>query len=224
MQICVLYTTPSLVHTMDRLFGYNSSCHVRSIPIISEKKFILTWLIGTNSFRKKKKWKKKTVSRWWPGTSTKYFRLFLVQCQTYLKTFTKISSSVFVMLGTGKTTNKDENITLAVRRSYTILLKAKGSQLPNCNRKRRLQKGRYDVSISISPYGYAIDKLTFNVRGPSYLGLTRSISWLLMPWLLTSPVHQQPWYWLCKIGGFLSYLRKGFKYMLRINVEKWHKM
>ena len=24
----------------------------------------------------------------------------------------------------------------------------------------------------------------------------RSISWLLMPWLLTSPGHQQPWYWL----------------------------
>ena len=28
------------------------------------------------------------------------------------------------------------------------------------------------------------NKLTLNVRGPSYLGLTRSISWLLMPWLL----------------------------------------
>ena len=25
------------------------------------------------------------------------------------------------------------------------------------------------------------------MRGPSYLGLTRSISWLLMPWLLMSP-------------------------------------
>ena len=37
--------------------------------------------------------------------------------------------------------------------------------------------------------------LTLNVRGPSNLGLIRSISWLLMPWLLTSPGHQQPWYW-----------------------------
>ena len=52
--------------------------------------------------------------------------------------------------------------------------------------------------------------LTLNMRGPSYLGLTKSISWLLMPWLLTSPGHQQPWYWLCKIGRFLSYLRKDF--------------
>ena len=37
------------------------------------------------------------------------------------------------------------------------------------------------------------------MRGPSYLALTSSISWLLMPWLLASPGHQQPWYWLCKI-------------------------
>ena len=36
--------------------------------------------------------------------------------------------------------------------------------------------------------------LTLNVRVPSYLGLTRSISWLLMPWLLMSRAHQQPWY------------------------------
>ena len=52
--------------------------------------------------------------------------------------------------------------------------------------------------------------LTLNVRGPSYLGLTRSISWLLMPWLLTSPGHQQPWYWLCRICRSWSYLRKDF--------------
>ena len=66
--------------------------------------------------------------------------------------------------------------------------------------------------------------LTLNVRGQSYLGLTRSISRLLMPWLLTSPGHQQPWYWLCRVGRFLSYFRKDFKYLRRINVEKWHKM
>ena len=60
------------------------------------------------------------------------------------------------------------------------------------------------------PFCPGLDVLTLNVRGPSYLGLTRSISWLLMPWLLTSPGHQQPWYWLCRIGRLLSYLRKGF--------------
>ena len=33
--------------------------------------------------------------------------------------------------------------------------------------------------------------LTLNVWGLSYLGLTRSVSWLLMPWLLTSPGRRQ---------------------------------
>ena len=55
--------------------------------------------------------------------------------------------------------------------------------------------------------------LTLNVRGPSYLGLTRSISWLLLSWLLTAPGHQQPWYWLRRIGRFLSYSRKDFNYL-----------
>ena len=61
--------------------------------------------------------------------------------------------------------------------------------------------------------------LTLNVRGPSYLGLTRSISRLLMSWLLTSPGHQQPWYWLWRMCKFWSYLRKDVKYLCHINVE-----
>ena len=61
--------------------------------------------------------------------------------------------------------------------------------------------------------------LTLNVQEPSYLGLTRSISWPLMPWLLTSPGHQQPWYWLCRICRSCSYSRKDFKYLCHINVE-----
>ena len=65
---------------------------------------------------------------------------------------------------------------------------------------------------------------TLNVRGQSHLGLTRSISWLLMPWLLTSPGHQQPWHWLHRICRCLSYLRKDFKYLCQINVEEWQKM
>ena len=52
--------------------------------------------------------------------------------------------------------------------------------------------------------------LTLSVRGASYLGLIRSISWPLplMSWLLTSPRHQQPWYWLYRICRSFSYLRK----------------
>ena len=63
-----------------------------------------------------------------------------------------------------------------------------------------------------------------SVRGPSLLGLTRSISWLLMPWLFASPGHQQPSYWLCRIGRSLSYSRRNFNYLCLINVEEWHKM
>ena len=65
--------------------------------------------------------------------------------------------------------------------------------------------------------------LTLNVRGPSYLSLTRSISWLLMPWLLPSPGNRQPWYWLYRVcRSFFSL--KDFKYLYNSNVEKWHKM
>ena len=71
--------------------------------------------------------------------------------------------------------------------------------------------------INITEDTYAI--LTLHVRGPSPLGLTRSISWLLMPWLLTSPGYQQPWYWLYRRCRSLSHLRKYFKYLCHINVE-----
>ena len=80
------------------------------------------------------------------------------------------------------------------------------------------------VTRKMFPVDDVIRLKTLNVRGPSYLGLTRSISWLLMPWLLTSPGHQQLWHWLYKMCRSFSYLKKYFKYLCRINVEEWHKM
>ena len=50
--------------------------------------------------------------------------------------------------------------------------------------------------------------LTSSVWRLSYLDLLRSLSWLLMPWFLASPDHQQPWYWLCEIGKSWSFRRK----------------
>ena len=51
--------------------------------------------------------------------------------------------------------------------------------------------------------------LTLLVLRLGYARKTRSIPWLLMPWLLASPGHQQPWYWLlndrigpCLLWGF----------------------
>ena len=34
-----------------------------------------------------------------------------------------------------------------------------------------------------------------------------------MPWLLASPGHQHPWYWLCRICKSLSFMRKDFNYL-----------
>ena len=65
--------------------------------------------------------------------------------------------------------------------------------------KRLLNKFRVQIS---RPSNLC---LILTVRGPSYLGLTGSISWRLMPWLLTSPGHQQPWHWLYRICRSFSY-------------------
>ena len=81
----------------------------------------------------------------------------------------------------------------------------KSSPVPSRARTRCWWIGRSMCLVTI----FARVVLTLNVRGPSYLGLTRSISWLLLPWLLMSPGHQQPWYWLCRICRSWSYLRKG---------------
>ena len=89
-----------------------------------------------------------------------------------------------------------------------------------------LKTGRWLIVSREGNIYYCVNntKLTLKVWGPSYLGLTRSISWLLMPWLLTSPGHQQPWYWLCSMCRSWSYLRKDVKYLCHINVQQWYQM
>ena len=80
--------------------------------------------------------------------------------------------------------------------------------------KRDFSRNHFQKNITV------VEELTLNVRGQSYIGSTRSISWLLMPWLFTWPGHQQPWNWLCRIccrSG--SYTRKGFKDLCHTSVE-----
>ena len=48
-----------------------------------------------------------------------------------------------------------------------------------------------------------------------------SIPWMLMPWLLVSPGHQQPCYWLCIINSYLPFTSKDFKYLCHVSVKKW---
>ena len=96
-----------------------------------------------------------------------------------------------------------------------------GNNLSNCCKEMGFRFAWHQFHTRKS---YAAYDLTLNVQGLSYLGLARSISWLLMPWLLMSPGHQQPWYWLYRICRSSSYLREDFKYLCDINVEEWHKM
>ena len=46
-----------------------------------------------------------------------------------------------------------------------------------------------------------------------YSRIRRSISWLLMSWVLASPGHQQPWSCLCRINRSLSSKGKNFNYL-----------
>ena len=63
------------------------------------------------------------------------------------------------------------------------------------------------------------------VRGPSYLSITRSMSWLLMPWLLASPGHQHPWYWPRRIGrSVITWRISTTCVMLMWRRNAWQKM
>ena len=44
-----------------------------------------------------------------------------------------------------------------------------------------------------------------------------------MPWLLASPGHKHPCYWLCRMSKFLSNLRKDFNNLCHVNMEEWQK-
>ena len=57
-----------------------------------------------------------------------------------------------------------------------------------------------------------------------YCRRTGSIPWLLMPWLLVSPGHQQPWHWWCRINESLPSIRKDFSHLHLLSVEKWQKI
>ena len=57
-----------------------------------------------------------------------------------------------------------------------------------------------------------------------YIRKFRSTPWLLMPWLLVSPRHQQPWHWLPRMNGSLSFIRKNFQLPLPSLIGRWKKM
>ena len=61
--------------------------------------------------------------------------------------------------------------------------------------------------------------LTFLVMKLDCTEEIRPMPWLLMPWHLASPGHQQPWYWLCRIKGSSSSTTEDFNYLCRSNMH-----
>ena len=54
-----------------------------------------------------------------------------------------------------------------------------------------------------------------------YSEITRSTLWLLMPWLLALPGHQQSQYCLCRMHRFLASMREVLNNPYHFNVDKW---
>ena len=59
---------------------------------------------------------------------------------------------------------------------------------------------------------------TLNMRRQSYPGLTRPISWLLKIWLLVSPDHQHPWYYVNR--QVFVFHEKGFQLPVSYQYEE----
>ena len=63
------------------------------------------------------------------------------------------------------------------------------------------------------------EKLTLLALRPEYTWWTKSISWQLMPRLLESPGHQQPWYWSSDMRMFLSSLTVNLSNLLWLTLN-----
>ena len=60
-------------------------------------------------------------------------------------------------------------------------------------------------------YSSDISWPTVNSCGVELFTRFRSISWMVMPWLLASPGHHQPWYWLPQNIENLVFIEEGFQ-------------
>ena len=63
----------------------------------------------------------------------------------------------------------------------------------------------------------------FNLSGDEIqiLWETQYTAMMLMPWLLVSPCHQQPLYWLHRLNRSLSFMKQHFNYQHVLSVQKW---
>ena len=92
-------------------------------------------------------------------------------------------------------------------------------------------KGKVDCKVGFNSgfivrRGFGYNHVFTNIMGQHGKVWIRSptLYWRHIGIQYASPEHQQPWYWLCRMGRSLSYLRKDFNYLCYVSVEEWHKM
>ena len=78
-----------------------------------------------------------------------------------------------------------------------------------------------DIYHITYPFIMTYKRLTLLVLKPECYWTTRSIPWLLMPWLLASPGHQHPWHCWYRIKGSLCSTMKDFKHLCPLSDEEW---
>ena len=67
-------------------------------------------------------------------------------------------------------------------------------------------------SGNLRPFCLGLNVLTLLELQPEYSGWTRSIPWLLIPWLPVLPGKQNPRHWLGRINGSLFSIGEYFNY------------
>ena len=78
----------------------------------------------------------------------------------------------------------------------------------------RPYRAHYDVTVMLALCPGSISFVSIHLstatcvdylkKRQEHTYIAQSISWLMMPWLLVSPGHHQPWYWLCPSPLVLS--------------------
>ena len=88
----------------------------------------------------------------------------------------------------------------------------------------KIQVMIWNVNASLIVYKrFIMTRVNLTMWVPVCPRQTRTISWLLMAWLLVSPGHQQSWYWSYKMGMLLSSLRVGLHNLSCFSfVETWN--
>ena len=65
--------------------------------------------------------------------------------------------------------------------------------------------------------------LTLPVLTHTYIGITRTISWLHLTWPLGPMISHKPWNWLWKMNMSLTSTEMDFNNLCHLSVEKWQK-